>query len=208
MATIKNYKQPQSSFLSVDKDMALIVDAFLQNNRLKKLLYYQDDNPMGHDILTEEQSLELIENNSIQIIPKLIVDADVKTYIIISFDNFTPNVSNPQFRDNTISFDIICHFDQWKMINNQLRPYKIAAEIDTMFNNKHLTGIGTLQFMGCNQIIINNEFGGLTILYSAIHGGEDKNFNKDGRDLLSPEDEAQYEADFKDLYNSKEWTID
>lgn len=112
MATIKNYKQPQSSFLSVDKDMALIVDAFLQNNRLKKLLYYQDDNPMGHDILTEEQSLELIENNSIQIVPKLIVDADVKTYIIISFDNFTPNVSNPQFRDNTISFDIICHFDQ------------------------------------------------------------------------------------------------
>lgn len=94
------------------------------------------------------------------------------------------------------------------MVNNQLRPYKIAAEIDTMFNNKHLTGIGTLQFMGCNQIILNNEFGGLTILYSAIHGGEDKNFNKDGRDLLNPEDEVQYEKDFKELFKSDEWTID
>lgn len=112
MATIKNYKQPQSSFLSVDKDMALIVDAFLQNNRLKKLLYYQDENPLSHDPLTEEQSLELIKNNSIQIVPKMFVDADVQTYIIITFDNFIPNVSNPEFRDNTISFDIICHFDQ------------------------------------------------------------------------------------------------
>jgi hypothetical protein len=32
----------------------------------------------------------------------------------------------------------------------ELRPYKIAAEIDTMFNNKHLSGIGLLQFMGAN----------------------------------------------------------
>jgi hypothetical protein len=29
-----------------------------------------------------------------------------------------------------------------------LRPYKIAAEIDSMFNNTHLTGIGELQFIG------------------------------------------------------------
>ena len=208
MTTIKNYKQPQSSFLSVDKDMALIVDAFLQNNRLKKLLYYQDSNPLSHEVLTEEQSLELIKNNSIQIVPKIMVDDNVKTYIIISFDNFTPNGSNPQFRDNTISFDIICHFNQWKMVDDQLRPYKIAAEIDTMFNNKHLTGIGTLQFMGCNQIILNDELGGLTLFYSAIHGGEDKNFNRDAKNLLNPADETQYNKEFKELYGSKEWTID
>jgi hypothetical protein len=26
----------------------------------------------------------------------------------------------------------------------QLRPFRIAAELDSMFNDKHLTGIGTL----------------------------------------------------------------
>ena len=36
----------------------------------------------------------------------------------------------------------------------QLRPYRIAAELDTMFNNKHLTGIGTLKFLGANQMNI------------------------------------------------------
>jgi hypothetical protein len=29
-----------------------------------------------------------------------------------------------------------------------LRPYKIAGEIDSMFNLKKLTGIGYLEFMG------------------------------------------------------------
>jgi hypothetical protein len=55
-----------------------------------------------------------------------------------------------------------------------LRPYRIAAEIDSMFNNKHLTGIGTLKFLGANQMILNAEYAGLNLMYSAIHGDEDK----------------------------------
>jgi hypothetical protein len=31
-----------------------------------------------------------------------------------------------------------------------LRPYKIAAEIDSMFNRKKLTGIGEIEFLGAN----------------------------------------------------------
>jgi hypothetical protein len=45
-------------------------------------------------------------------VPKLYVDKDLLTYMIISFDNFVES-SNPQFRDNIIEFDIICHFDSW-----------------------------------------------------------------------------------------------
>ena len=53
-------------------------------------------------------------------------------------------MTNPAFRDNIISFDIVCHFDQWNLNNFALRPYKIAAEIDSMFNNQRLTGIGKI----------------------------------------------------------------
>jgi hypothetical protein len=48
---------------------------------------------------------------NIRIVPKLIVDGTVLNYILINFDNFTPNATNPQFRDNIVEFDIICHFD-------------------------------------------------------------------------------------------------
>ena len=84
----------------------------------------------------------------------------------------------------------------------QLRPYRIAAEIDSMFNDKHLTGIGTLQFLGANQIILNDEFAGLTVMYSAIHGEEDK------KNQPNPVKQEQFEADFDELYNNDEWTLD
>jgi hypothetical protein len=86
--------------------------------------------------------------------------------MIISFDNFTPNMGNPEFRDNIISFDIICHFDQWQLNKSfQLRPYRIAAEIDTMLNGQRLTGIGKLDFLGANQLILNDEFAGISLMY-------------------------------------------
>ena len=37
---IDNNPQPKSSFLSMEKDMRLITNMFLKNNRLKKMLYY------------------------------------------------------------------------------------------------------------------------------------------------------------------------
>jgi len=43
-----------------------------------------------------------------------------------------------------------------------------------MFDEKHLTGIGTLQFLGANQIILTDEFAGLCLMFQAIHGEEDK----------------------------------
>ena len=50
-------------------------------------------------------------SKNIKIVPKLYVDGSVLSYVIINFDNFTPNGRNPEFRDNIIEFDIICHFD-------------------------------------------------------------------------------------------------
>ena len=190
------YQFPKSSFISIEKDMGTIVDMMLKNNRLKKLLYYNLENCLFQENLTEDQSLELIEDGYIRMVPKLYVDKDILNYIIISFDNFTPNITNPEFRDNIISFDIICHFNQWQMPNFQLRPYKIAAEIDTLFNNRHLSGIGELQFLGANQILINDEFGGISLMYSAVHGEDDK--------INSPNelDQEDMDSNFDEIFNN------
>lgn len=168
------YQYPKSSFLSLEKDMGLIVDMMLKNDRLKRLLYYNTKDALKKPNLTEDQSLALFEEGYIRMVPKLYVDKDILNYIIISFDNFAPSMTNPEFRDNVISFDIICHFDQWQMENFQLRPYKIAAEIDTLFNNRHLSGIGELQFLSADQLLINDEFAGINLIYSAVHGEDDK----------------------------------
>lgn len=188
---IDGLKMPKSSFLSMEKDTNLIINKMFKNERLKRLLYYTDKNALNKPNLSEDQTLELI-NNNIKIVPKLYVDGSVLNYIIISFDKFAPS-KNPEFRDNVIEFDIVCHFDQWQLQDFALRPYKIAAEIDSMFNNTHLTGIGTLQFIGATQIVLTDEYAGVCLMYEATHGGEDKKF------MPNPRDEEQFLKDFKDL---------
>ena len=192
---LKSYEYPHSSFLSVEKDLDIITSTMMKNERFKKLLYYTTADALDRENLTTAQTAELFKKN-IKIVPKLYVDGSVLAYIIITFDNFVPNATNPEFRDNVISFDIICHFDQWDLNDFKLRPYKIAAEIDTMFNNKHLTGIGELQFMGANQIILTDEFAGLSLMYAAIHSEDDK------KNMLNPQEQAEYNIDFNKLFNS------
>ena len=191
---IDGLKLPKSSFLSMEKDMNLIVNKMLKNERLKRLLHYNSKDALRRPNITEDQSLELIGNN-IKIVPKLYVDGSVLNYIIINFDKFIPS-ENPEFRDNVIEFDIICHFDQWQLEDFALRPYKIAAEIDSMFNNTHLTGIGELQFIGATQTVLTDEFAGLCLLYEATHGGEDKKF------MPNPRDEERFQEDFKAMVDA------
>ena len=188
---VESYTYPHSSFLAVEKDINIIVEHIFKNNRLKKLLYYTTPDCLSKPNLTEEQTQGLFGKN-IKIVPKLTVDKSVLNYMIITFDNFTQS-RNPEFRDNVIEFDIVCHFDQWQMKDFQLRPYRIAAELDTMFHDQHLTGIGTLQFLGANQIILTDEFAGLCLMYEAVHGGEDK------KHMPNPLDEEQYILDFNEM---------
>lgn len=192
---IQNYSYPKSSFLSTEKDMGIIVDLIMKNDRLKKMLYYTTKDCLNKPKLTDEQTYDMF-GKQIKIVPKLYVDGSVLNYIIISFDNFTGNRTNPEFRDNMIEFDIICHFDQWHMKDFELRPYKIAAELDSMLNQQRLTGIGKLEFLGANQMILTDEYAGLCVMYQAIHGEEDK------KNMPNPADQEQFEANFDEMFNN------
>lgn len=189
---IESYSYPQSSFLSVEKDLTIITNHLLKNDRLKKLLYYTTKDCLDKPDLTDEETYSLF-GNQVKIIPKLKVDGSVLNYIIITFDNFTENRNNPEFRDNVVSFDIVCHFDQWQLKDFQLRPYRIAAEIDSMLNKQRLTGIGKLEFIGLNEILLTDEYAGLCLMYRTYHGEEDKKFFND------PVEDEQFIQEFKEM---------
>ena len=118
------------------------------------------------------------------------------SYVIISFDNFTPNATNPEFRDCTVTFDIICHSDYWDIGNYRQRPLKIAGYIDGLLNDCKLTGIGTLEFFGAEKIMLTDEFGGLCLTYRVVHGGEDK------KNMPNPMDEIDFLENFNEIFNN------
>lgn len=187
---IDNVKNPESAFLAQEKDMKIIVDRMAANQRLRKLLYYTTPDALKKPEVSDQNFAKMFGKN-IRNLPKLYIDKDVLNYIVISFDNFAPNGDNPEFRDNTIEFDIICHYNQWQLADSfQLRPYRIAAELDSMLDKKHLTGIGQLNFVGAQQIILTDEFAGLCLLYDTIHGGEDKKY------MPNPADEQMFIEDY------------
>ena len=177
----------QSSFLSCEKDIETILRKLFIESRphsdvLKRLLVINTEDCLDNTdsevykaILQNMTLAELRKQGYIKLEPKIRFPEheEIKSYIIISFDNFTMNETNPQFRDCTITFDILCHTDYWDIKNYRLRPLKIAGYIDVILNNAKLSGIGILNFLGCNQLVLDENLSGYTLSYRAVHGSDD-----------------------------------
>lgn len=184
----------KSSFQSIEKDTELILRKLFVENKplsdeLKKLILINtkdcldSTNSLKYKQIIDNTSIKnMIDEQYIRLAPKVKFNEheEVKSYIILSFDNFTPNETNPEFRDCTVTFDIVCHTDYWDIGNFRIRPLKIAGIIDGILNNNKLTGIGTFQFLGCNELVFNEELSGYTLMFQAIH-------QTDGDDKIQPE---------------------
>lgn len=168
------YEFPKSSFLAMPKDTALIMSKILENKNVLKLLYYTGPDWKDKPVLTTEQVKSLFTNKQISNIPKVTIDRDKMNYLRVTYDSFTPNSDNPYYRDHIVEFKIICNFDNWDIGDYDLRPYRIAGEIDSMMNKARLTGIGVLNFMAGDQDVYDDNFGGVTLRYLAVNGNEDK----------------------------------
>lgn len=168
------YKYPKSSFLGMQKDTALIIDKILNNKNVLKLLYYTSSDALSKPDLTSEQIKSLFKNKQITNIPKVTVDDNKLSYLVITYDSFQPNIGNNFYRDHIIEIKIICHYEDWDLEDFDLRPFRIAGEIDSMLQGQHLTGIGEIELIEANQDIYDDEYGGLTLRYLAVRGTEDK----------------------------------
>lgn len=180
-------KQLKSSFLSVEKDIGTIINKLFIESRpysdmLKRLLMIntkdclENQTDVCRELIANTSVKDLKEKGYIRIIPKLDFGEheEVKSYILITMDNFTPNDENPEFRDCTISFDIICHTKYSDLGDYRIRPLKICGYIDGILDKTRLSGIGILNFIGANQLILSEELQGYSLVYRAVHGSDDK----------------------------------
>ena len=168
----QDFTLPKSTFLNAEKDLRLIFQKFLENQRLLKLLYYHEADCLKKPDLTPQQKMSLI-NKQFAITPKINIWQDCPVYVLTSFKDYE-RTNNPQFRSCTVEFAILCHPDHWILGDFQLRPYKIAGEIDAMVDNQKFIGIGELQFMGCDNLVMNDQLVGLVLEYESIFSVEDE----------------------------------
>lgn len=179
--SVMRAKDFKSSFLSCEQDTEkiwrkLFVESRPYSDKLKRLLIINtpdclDDSKAQFQGEVDKYSLkDMHDLEYITTVPKLRFSdhENVKSYIILQFDDFTPT-TNPQYRDCTITFTILCNLEQWEIDNYRLRPYQIAGYIDGIMDNTTLTGIGKLQFLGAKQINLSECLGGIVLTYLATH---------------------------------------
>ena len=176
-----------SSFLSCEKDLQtilrkLFVESQPYSDDLKRLLVINmkdcldnKENEIYRDAIKDMSLSKLREDGYIKLEPKIKMSEheEVKSYLVVSMDNFKTNASNPQYRDCSVYIDVLCHSDYWDLGNFRLRPLKICGYIDGILNNARLSGIGTFQFLGCNELVLDETLSGYTLSYAAIHGTDD-----------------------------------
>ena len=169
-----SYEYPKSSLLGMPKDAAIIIDRILSNPNLLRLLVYETRDWQSQPLPNGEQIKELFTSHQISSVPKIKIDSKEKTYIRLTYGTVIRNSSNPEYRDNTFGIDIICHYDNWDLGDFELRPYRVAGEIDAMLDKTHLTGIGELEFISATPYVYNEEFAGVSLTYLAVRGHEDQ----------------------------------
>lgn len=174
-------KDFKSSFLSAEKDQEaiwkkLFVESKPYSDKLKRLLIVNqpdclDESKVQYRKVIDNLSLKGMKDQGyLRVVPKLAFGEheEIKSYIILEFDDYTPS-DNPQYRNCVISFTIISHLDYWEMDDYKLRPHQIAGYIDGIMDGAKLSGIGTLQFLGASQIVLNEYLGGILLRYVATH---------------------------------------
>ena len=193
-----------SSFFSCAQDTQtvlkqLFVKSRPYSDRLKRLLIINnpdclDQKNTDYQKLIDSKPLSVMRSEGyVRTNPKIARKQfqNIKSFILLTFDNFSSNRSDPKFMDCTMNFDIICYDDECDLENFQVRPIVIAGYIDGILNsisndnkiawqnrgtnsNVKLSGMGEYYFLGLNLVVLNEDISMYTLSYRAVHFTEDK----------------------------------
>lgn len=156
----------QRRFAVMGDNLFKILNKLVSNQNLCRLLKYQNSNPLDKEELEDVDGIDLI-NKQIVIVPKVPENGDMEcSFVIVVFDKYIVNPNNDDFKLCTLRFEIVCPYEEWLLDESNLRPYLIMQEIDEMFNQQRVSGIGKLQFSHCVPLTLSPQLGGYTMYYN------------------------------------------
>lgn len=146
------------------ENLLKIASKIANNQKLVRLLKYQDVDPLNRETHEDVNGYELL-HKQIVLLPKYPEDGIEYSYVLAVFENFSINPNNPDFKLIRIRFDVVCPYTEWIINEGSLRPYLIMEEIDKMFNQAKLSGIGNLQFVNAIPLTLSPQIGGYSLFY-------------------------------------------
>ena len=121
-----------------------IVVRLQSNQRLLKLLYYTDKDPLSHDDLTSEQIQDEVFEKLVKIVPRVGPKETAHSIIAIRIARARGLASNSEFKNVNISVEVFVPMTQWIIKDTNLRPFAIMGEVQKSLNGKKIEGLGKL----------------------------------------------------------------
>ncbi len=157
--------ETQRRFSVMGENIYNILNRIQKNQKLLKLLKFTDSSPLEHSDLTQDE-IDAMLGRNILIVPKIPDELDDKLcYVIALLDKYQVAPGNSEFKAAEIRFVVLCPTDRWIINEKNLRPYAIMNEMDLMFNEKELAGIGNLQFHTLGILVPSTNLSGYTMIY-------------------------------------------
>ena len=107
----------ERSFELIGQQLNIITNKILANDKLVKLLKRSNKQALDNTPVTQEDRMSLIKDKYITLVPLIPKEEEVKSYLIISFDDFVPTNGTDRAMDYVMTIDVLCHKDLWMMVN-------------------------------------------------------------------------------------------
>lgn len=121
-----------------------IVKRLLANDELVKLLYYEQDDPLGQPVLsTEQKNIEVFEK-LIKTVPRVGTKDTAKSVIVVYVQRAGKLSGNKEFRNVRILVDVIVPLTQWYIRDTNFRPFAILGQVQSSLDEKTINGLGKI----------------------------------------------------------------
>lgn len=126
------------------ENLQKIVKRLLANDELVKLLYYEQDDPMGQPALSMEVKEKEIFEKLIKTVPRVGTKDTAKSVIVVYVQRAGKLSGNKEFRNVKILVDVIVPLTQWYIRDTNFRPFAILGQIQSSLDDKTVNGLGKI----------------------------------------------------------------
>lgn len=126
------------------ENLQKIVKRLLANDDLVKLLYYEQDDPMGQSALSAEMKEKEVFEKLIKTVPRVGTKDTAKSVIVVYVQRAGKLSGNKEFRNVRILVDVIVPLTQWYIRDTNFRPFAILGQVQSSLDDKTVNGLGKI----------------------------------------------------------------
>jgi len=148
-------------YSDIGENAMIIVKALLANQRLMRLIYYTDKDPLANDAQHPDVSDTIIQEEifgkRLKIVPRVATNETANPTVVIKFDRFVPNEENIEFKDVKINIEVMIPISSWIVRDTNLRPFLLMGEIEKSLKGKKINGLGKIESAGAQLNFLTDE---------------------------------------------------